>query len=148
MNPADKITALEEKRGALESQLLVVGISEAREVAIRQQIFGIDGQITVFASKLQVQVAPDERPVWRRELDQMYEPAGFVIAVSSVLFSMMVIFTRVRHAYHPYVASQYKWRQMVFFLDEPNASFPLGVRKVAFVSSFLLYVRGYFGKKE
>ena len=37
MNPADEIKALKEERDALKSQL-VSGVSEAREVAIRQQI--------------------------------------------------------------------------------------------------------------
>ena len=45
MNPAEKIMALEEKRGALESQL-VVGISEVERIAIHQRIIAIDSQIT------------------------------------------------------------------------------------------------------
>ena len=52
MNPADKITALEEKRGALESQLLVVGISEQKEHDIHQRIIAIDGQITMWGGRL------------------------------------------------------------------------------------------------
>ena len=45
MNPAEKIDALEKKRDTLESQL-VSGISEQKEIAIRQQIFGIDQKIS------------------------------------------------------------------------------------------------------
>ena len=40
MSLDDKIKALEEKRGALESQL-VVGISELERIAIHQRIIGI-----------------------------------------------------------------------------------------------------------
>ena len=45
MNPAEKITALEMKRDALESQL-VVGMDKDREVAIRHQIASIGQEIT------------------------------------------------------------------------------------------------------
>ena len=45
MNPAEKITALEKDRDDLKSQL-VVGITEAREVAIRHQIASVGQEIT------------------------------------------------------------------------------------------------------
>ena len=58
MNPAEKITALEEERGALESQL-VTGMDKDREIAIRQQIASVDGQITGWIARLPP-VAPAE----------------------------------------------------------------------------------------
>ena len=53
MNPADKITALEEERGALKSQL-VVGISEAERIAIHQRIIAIDQQIVALTQQSNV----------------------------------------------------------------------------------------------
>ena len=57
MNPANKITALEEKRDALESQL-VTGMDKDREIAIRQQIVAIGQEITAYVTKLPVQAGP------------------------------------------------------------------------------------------
>ena len=45
LNPADEIKELKEKRGALESQL-VVGTSEAEQIAIRRNIDTIGQEIT------------------------------------------------------------------------------------------------------
>ena len=77
MNPADKITALEEKRGALESQL-VTGMDKDREIAIRQQIIAVDGQITMWGGHVR---RPEEVPftwenfklnTWNRLPDAIY----------------------------------------------------------------------------
>ena len=59
MNPADEIKELKEKRGALESQLLVVGISEQERVAIHQRIIAIGQEITGWIARLPP-VAPAE----------------------------------------------------------------------------------------
>ena len=52
MNPDDEIKALKMKRDDLESQLLVVGISEQKEHDIQQRIIAIDQQITGWIGRL------------------------------------------------------------------------------------------------
>ena len=47
-----KIEALEAERAELKQALAVQGISEAREIAIRQQVVALDNQITAFTSQL------------------------------------------------------------------------------------------------
>ena len=54
MNPAEEIKELKEKRGALESQLLVVGISEVERIAIHQRIIAIDQQIVALTQQSNV----------------------------------------------------------------------------------------------
>ena len=75
MNPADEIKALKEKRDALESQL-VVGTSEAREIAIRNQIVAIGQEITGWIARL-----PPVAPAETRTVGQVFHVKGTILGV-------------------------------------------------------------------
>ena len=143
MNPADEIKELKEKRGALESQLLVVGISEQERVAIHQRIFGIDNSITELWKH--VPPPPDERFFLRRGLDKMLDDpfvtgTGVLSTYGVGTWILARQYTMERHRTTPYAEKQLKWRRVVFRFDAPST--PNAVRVFA-ISAFLTLMRSW-----
>ena len=109
MNPDDEIKASKEERGALKSQL-VVAISEAERIAIRQRIIAIDSQITELWKH--VQPPPDERFFLRRWFEKMKDDpvvgTGVVSTYGTGTWLLARQYTMARHRTTPYVENQLK----------------------------------------
>ena len=142
MNPDEEIKALKEKRGALESQL-VVGISEQKELAVRQQIVATTNEITALYGRLPP--PPDERFFLRRGWDKMVDDpfvtgTGVVSTYGTGTWLLARQYTMARHRTTPYVENQLKWRRVLFNFDAPSA--PNAVRVFA-ISAFLTLMRSW-----
>ena len=140
MNPADKITALEEKRDALESQL-VTGMDKEERIAIRNQIVAIGQEITGYVTKLPVQAGPPIiLPFFGYEFDRNYigliEIGGCVVSLLGIFTGAYIGVRKLRIAFFKYRFARVPFHDydVAFYcqqFDLPLASFKVPPHSMA-----------------
>jgi hypothetical protein len=133
MNSAERLkTLLAEEQHAraeavlLKQQLAVAGISEMKEIAIRQQIVALDNRIAAGRQEISAFRLPDPVGSLRQRCVQWYwsAPAESSIFLLGSIWLALRYYSVARHHFAPYTGRQLHRRQWLLFLDAaavPNA---------------------------
>jgi hypothetical protein len=144
MSAVQKIEKLDQERVELKQQLKQKGISEAKEIAIRNQITAVGNEITSLNPAAEKELSHQRSVLESFVLEVQQNPASIGIptlsAAAVATWTSARLYMQIRHQFAPYTAHQLVWREWMFRLKSP---FPAGVQRVGLVSAFLLVLKGW-----
>jgi hypothetical protein len=125
MDAGKKIDVLDQKREELEQQLKQKGISEAKEIVIRQQIIAIGNEITAL-----YQMMPQGDTHWTgHPLLHFIGATGFT-SLGAAWWILLPRYTAWRHWKVPYSTAQLEFRKRWLNIDLDNPKDPRWAKRV------------------